>query len=146
VSKGVLRQVVNAVKQATLIPQAAKLAGAVSKATGIPIGPEQISKAYDLAVAAATKNPEAIKKIVSLSRSAAMGNPMAAAAITGLRVVSNYVPAVKKVAEPVVGAEYGYGYPYGAGAPQFGSNMHVLPRVATCLPSAVNGQGGSHVR
>lgn len=132
VSKGVLRQVVSAVKQATLIPQAMKLATAVQRATGIPVGPEQISKAYDLAVAAATKNPEAIRKIASLGRMAAIGNPLAVAALTGLKAVSSYVPAVRKVAEPIVGAEYGYGYPYGAGAPQFGSNIHALPRVATC--------------
>lgn len=138
VSRGVLKQVVNTIKQATLIPQATRLAGLVAQKTGLPIDPGQIGKAYDFAVAIATRNPKALAMAKRIVRTAALGNPKALAALTALRAVSGFVPAVKKITQPVIGAEPAYGYPYGAAAPQFGSNMHALPQVATCL-------GGYHV-
>lgn len=101
VSKKVARQVISAIKQNSLLPVAGKIANAIQKKTGLPVAPRNLSKGFDIMVAAASGNKAAIKKIANLGRIAAMGNPTAIAALYALKAVSPYVPAIRKVSEYV---------------------------------------------
>lgn len=121
VNRRVVQQVVNTVKKATLIPQAAKLASVVARKTGLPINPAQMLKGYDFAVALMTGNPAALAQAKKLALLAARYNPKAMAAIEGLRLIAPYVPAIRKVAAPVLSGSY-------SGAPVYAAaNVPALP-------------------
>lgn len=71
------------------------------KVTGVALTAAQMAKVADLAKLKAMGSKLAKQTIQGLMQKAIAGNPIAAASLTALRVVSKYVPAVKKVTDVV---------------------------------------------
>lgn len=112
VTKQALAPALKLVEKSAVIPQAARLAAQVSRATGLPVGPDQMVKAFRLATNATMGNAKARRLLGQAAQLAALGNPTAMASMMALKAIGPMVPQLRPIADAVPSPAW----PGGAGA------------------------------